>query len=162
MRKRFEQQMTQGTDQFHFIVDHQVVVKEKDTALSIPLAGRLSKRYTRAQGYKLKSISFDRGFYSGPAKKKMGSYFEEVVMPKPEKKNQDQVNEELQAPFERRRRKHSAVESNINELEHSGADKVRDKGLMGFKKYMAWSVVSYNLKRLGRLVLSRQYPMLNI
>jgi len=48
---------------------------------------------------------------------------------------------------------HNAVESNINELEHSGADKVRDKGLDGFKKYIAWSVVAYNLKRLGRIVM---------
>ena len=52
-------------------------------------------------------------------------------------------------------RKDSAVESNINELEHSGANRVPDKGLEGFKKYVAWSVLAYNLKRLGSMVIEQ-------
>lgn len=142
------------TDQFHFIVDHEVVIKQKDSALVLPLLGRLEQSYGGSD-YELKSISFDRGFYSGPAKKVLQSKIKEVVMPKPGKKSQQQTNEESQAPFENYRQRHSAVESNINELEHSGADKVRDKGIVGFTNYVAWSVVAYNLKRLGRIVLEQ-------
>lgn len=140
------------TDQFHFIVDHQVVIKQKDAALVHPLIERLENKFG-GEAYQFDSISFDRGFYSGPVKRILQDKFKLLIMPKPGKKNQQQMNEESQAPFAKYRRKHSAVESNINELEHSGADKVRDKGLQGFKNYMAWSVVAYNLKRLGRLVM---------
>ncbi|MFT6361023.1 MAG: hypothetical protein ACJAYJ_005268 [Saprospiraceae bacterium] len=48
------------------------------------------------------------------------------------------------------------MESNINELEQSGADKVPDKGIDGFKKYVGWSILAHNLKRLGRLVIERE------
>jgi len=143
------------TDQYHFIVDHEVVIKQKDNALALPLGLRLNKMFEDNE-YSLESISFDRGFYSGPVKKALQSYFKQVIMPKPGKKNQEETNEEMQQSYEKLRRKHSAVESNINELEHSGADKVRDKGLDGFKKYMGWSVIAYNLKRLGRIVMEEE------
>lgn len=143
------------TDQYHFIVDHEVVIKQKDNALVLPLALRLGKLFGDNQ-YNLESISFDRGFYSGPVKKVLQGQFKQVIMPKPGKKNHEEENEEMQKSYEKLRRKHSAVESNINELEHSGADKVRDKGLDGFKKYIAWSVVAHNLKRLGRIVMEHK------
>jgi len=142
------------TDQYNFIVDHEVIIKQTDSALALPLGLRLVELFGADQ-YSLESISFDRGFYSGPVKQVLQKHFQQVIMPKPGKKNHEQTNEETQKSFEKLRKKHSAVESNINELEHSGADKVRDKGLGGFKNYMAWSVVAYNLKRLGRVVMDQ-------
>jgi len=41
-------------------------------------------------------------------------------------------------------------------LEHSGLNKVPDKTLPGFKKYVGYGVLAYNLKRLGRLIIDRQ------
>ncbi|MEZ4885525.1 MAG: hypothetical protein R3E32_17970 [Chitinophagales bacterium] len=41
-------------------------------------------------------------------------------------------------------------------MEQGGLDKVADKGLDGFKKYVAWGVLAYNLKRLGRLCMEQQ------
>lgn len=142
------------TDQYHFIVDHEVAIGLTDKELPISLAKRLKQRF--AQGYILSSITFDRGFYSLLAKKALSSIFELVVMPKPGRKSAKQESEEAREGFVKKRRKHSAVESNINELEHSGADKVPDKGEAGFKRYVAWSVLSYNLKRLGQLVLQQE------
>ena len=98
---------------------------------------------------------FDRGFYSALAKKKLEEMFGLVVMPKPGKKTVGQQMEEETPAFVAKRRKHSAVESNINELEHSGANKVPDKGLRAFKRYVAWGVLAYNLKRLGNVVLQQ-------
>lgn len=142
------------TDQFHFIVDHQVLIKKTDKQLPIELAKRLKQQFT--SGYQLNSISFDRGFYSTLAKKFLSSIFELVVMPKPGKKTTKQQQEESHQTFVELRKKHSAVEANINELEHCGANKVPDKGLNGFKKYVAWSVLSYNLKRLGKIVIKQE------
>ena len=141
------------SDQFHFIVDHKVVIAQTDKALPIGLGNRLKKHF--ADGYSLGSISFDRGFYSALAKKKLEEMFGLVVMPKPGKKTVGQQMEEETPAFVAKRRKHSAVESNINELEHSGANKVPDKGLRAFKRYVAWGVLAYNLKRLGNVVLQQ-------
>jgi len=149
------------TDQYHFIVDHEVVIKKKDAALVIPLALRLEERFGTPE-YKLESISFDRGFFSGPAKKVLQGKFGQVVMPKPGNKSEKIENEEGQTRYIKLRQKHSAVESNINELECGGAGKVPDKGLDGFKDYVAWSVVAYNLKRLGRIVLAQQRQVVRL
>ena len=139
------------SDQFHFIVDHEVVIGQTDKGLAILLANRLEKRFT--EKYSLSSISFDRGFYSALAKKALADIFNQVVMPKAGKKTPKQEEEEGEENFVNKRRKHSAVESNINELEHSGVNKVPDKGLAAFKNYVAWGVLAYNLKRLGNIVL---------
>jgi hypothetical protein len=141
------------SDQYHFIVDHEVAVGLTDKELPILLSNRLAQRFK--EGYALESITFDRGFYSLLAKKALSKVFNQVVMPKPGKKSSKQALEEGEEIYVKKRRRHSAIESNINELEHSGANKVLDKGLPGFKKYVAWSVLAYNLKRLGNLVLQK-------
>ena len=88
--------------------------------------------------------------------KSLKKIFDRVVMPKPGKKTPNRALEESEADFTALRRGHSAVESNINELEQSGADKVPDKGIKGFKKYVGWSVLAHNLKRLGRIVIEEE------
>ncbi len=143
------------TDQFHFIVDHEVLIRQGDKAQPIPLAKRLKERFAQSEGYELNSISFDRGFFSGLAKKALQQDFEHVVMPRRGKKTPQQEEEENAKTFVALRKKHSAVESNINELEHSGANRVPDKGLGGFKKYVALGVLAYNFKRLGKLVMEQ-------
>ena len=140
-----------STDQFHFIVDHQVVIKQSDKALVIPLTNRLQQRF--AAQYVLWSISFDRGFYSLLACKHAQNIFTEVVMPKSGKKSIKQQEVESAKTFIQLRKEHSAVESNINELEYSGLNRVPDKGQKGFEDYVAWGVLAFNLKRLGKIVL---------
>ncbi|MFT6337329.1 MAG: hypothetical protein ACI86M_003276 [Saprospiraceae bacterium] len=41
---------------------------------------------------------------------------------------------------------HSAIESNINELKYGAENKVPDKELVGFKRYLGYGVLAYNLK----------------
>jgi len=53
------------------------------------------------------------------------------------------------------RNKHSAVESAINELEHCGVNKVPDRGEEGFKRYVAYGVLAFNLKKLGALLIEQ-------
>ncbi|MEL6629405.1 MAG: ISNCY family transposase, partial [Bacteroidota bacterium] len=143
------------TDQFGFIVDHKVLEKEVDSAQPIPLTNRLCKRFTNEDAYRLHSISFDRGFHSALAQKALEKHFEQVVMPRKGKKSTVQQQEEQAKTFVALRKAHSAVESNINELEHSGVNRVPDRGLNGFKKYVAMGVLAYNLKRLGAVVIEQ-------
>jgi len=55
--------------------------------------------------------------------------------------------------FKRAKRKHSAVESDINALEHHGLDKCPDYRIEGFKRYVTMSVVASNVHRLGNFLL---------
>lgn len=143
-----------ASDQFHFIVYHKVAVKEQDKDLVIPLGDEFQERFK--EKYKLYSISFDKGFWLKLNKEAMEKIFELVVMPKKGKPTIAEKELYQTDNYKTYRRKHSAVESNINELEQGGLDKVADKGLDGFKKYVGWGVLAYNLKRLGRLCMEQE------
>lgn len=142
-----------ATDQYNFIIDSHVAKKEVDKELAIGIGERISKNYAE---YYLGSLSYDKGFYSRAAKERLEKIFEVVIMPKPGKKSKKEAEEESEQNYIQLRKKHSAVESNINELRHAGADFVPDKGSDGFDDYIGWGVLAYNLKRLGKLILEQK------
>jgi len=135
-----------ASDQWGFIVEHQVVERQADVSLSIPLAERLLNRFGDDA---IESISFDKGFYKRENKELLKLYIPEVIMPKKGKKNQEERAEESGKTFQKLRHRHSAVESDINRLEHHGLDRCLDKGLKGFKRYCALGIVAANLHKPG-------------
>ncbi|TVM01406.1 MAG: ISNCY family transposase [Candidatus Brocadia sp. WS118] len=137
------------SDQWGFIVDHVVVEKQADVSLSIPLADRLLSRY--GEGV-IESISFDKGFYKKENKELLSLYIPAVIMPKKGKKNKAEQEEESSKTFKKLRHKHSAVESDINRLEHHGLDRCPDKGLKAFKRYCALGVLAANLHKMGNML----------
>lgn len=140
------------SDQWGFIVDSMVVEKQADVSLAIPLADRLLGCY--GEGV-IKGISFDKGFYKKENKELLGLYIPMVIMPKKGKKNKAEQEEESGKTFKKLRHKHSAVESDINRLEHHGLDRCPDKGLHGFKRYCAMGVLAANLHKLGNMLLEK-------
>lgn len=68
---------------------------------------------------------------------------------KKDNKPSAEAGEEHRPIFKKLRHKHSAVESNINELEHRGLDRCPDKGYNNFKRYVGLSVCAYNLRKIG-------------
>lgn len=140
-----------ATDQYHFILHHQVIAGKADVALTIPLADALLSRYDN-----IESLSLDKGFYSKENKELLSLYIPQLVMPKKGKLNAAEKQEESQKKFKKLRNHHSAVESNINQLEHNGLDKCPDKGLKNYKRYVSLGILSYNLHRLGKLLLAAQ------
>lgn len=140
------------TDQYQFILYHEVYEKQMDKQRTIAIGKAIAQEYSETM-YQLLSISFDRNFYSGPAKKELSKLFTEVILPKPGKKSQKQQAEESTETFVAKRRAHSAVEANISQLEQFGLDICRDKGIKGFKRYVAYGVLSYNLHKMGRLLM---------
>ena len=70
-------------------------------------------------------------------------------MPKKGKLNQKEQEQENESAFKKTRNQHSAIESNINELEHRGLDRCPDKGYAHFKRYVGLGVCAYNLHRIG-------------
>ena len=78
------------------------------------------------------------------------------MLPKKGKRSQAQLEHEQDPRFVRLRRRHSAVESAINALEHHGLDICPDHGIEGFKRYVALAVVGRNVHRLGAILLGQE------
>lgn len=141
-----------ATDQYNLILDHQVLENKVDKQMTIEIGQSIAQKYDEAF-YHLASISFDRNFYSGLAKKTLSKIYDTVILPKPGKKTQAQREEEAQEEFVQKRKAHSAVEANINQLEHHGLDKCPNKGMKRFKAYAALGVLAYNLHQMGKILL---------
>lgn len=105
----------------------------------IEVADRLLKKY------KVQSWSFDKGYWSTDNKELLSLVVPEVVLPKIGKKTEQEKEEESSKSFKRIRNQHSAIESNINELENRGLGRCPDSGYERFKKYIGLGITSYNL-----------------
>jgi len=138
------------TDQYGLILDHRVMENQTDSQIVIQTADRLLPIY------KIASWSFDKGYYHKDNKAYLKKEVAQVVMPKKGKRNKTETTEETTAAFKKLKNKHSAVESNINELEHCGLNRCPDKGYEAFKRYIAMGITAYNLKRIGRELLKQE------
>ena len=77
-------------------------------------------------------------------------------MPKRGKKNAAETERESGKKFVALRHQHSAVESEINSLEHHGLNRCLDVGLEGYQRYVGCGVMSYNLQVIGRELLRQK------
>ncbi len=168
-----------ATDQYQFILDHELMYdeqekkKKSDTDMTQSIGESIKEKFKDgmdeacsptsesadlkgALKYDLSSISYDRGFYSGPAKAVLEGIYGAVIMPKPGKKSLAVEQAESQVSFKLLKKKHSTIEANINYLEQHGADRCPDKGLDGMKRYVALGVLSCNLQQLGKLLMQQQ------
>lgn len=137
-----------ATDQFQFIIHHQVCEKQTDVTITKDIVTQLVAKFPNM----IHSISFDKGFYSKENKAFVEQLVPQTIMPKRGKCNKEEAAEEHQAQFKKLRNAHSAVESNINQLEHNGLGRCPDRGMKNFKRYTAMSVLSYNLHKLGEYI----------
>lgn len=138
------------TDQFNLIVDYHIMNHESDSGMVPGLAERI------LTDYQVKSWSFDKGFWNKANKELLSKVTGTLVLPKKGKCNKTEKEEEHKPKFIKFRNKHSAVESNINELEHRGLNRCPDKGYMHFKRYIGSAVCAYNLKKIGEHLISGQ------
>ena len=142
-----------ATDQHQLIQDYDEPVGEAEVDQSVPVADRLLGRYGAGA---IASLSFDKGFTRTEDRELLSLYVPTVVMPKRGKKNAAETERESEKKFVALRRAHSAVESEINSLEHHGLNRCLDVGLDGYRRYVGLGVMSYNLHVIGRELLARQ------
>jgi IS5 family transposase len=136
------------TDQYNLIVDYRIMDHQSDSEIVKTLAERLTSIST------IKSWSFDKGFWHKENKVLLKEHIKKVIMPKKGKCNKQEKDEESQRYFKLLRNKHSAVESNINELECRGLDRCPDRGYPNFKRYIGLAVGAYNLRRIGQELIA--------
>ncbi len=136
------------TDQYHLIIDYRILDHQSDSEIVQPLVERLTAIFD------ITSWSFDKGFWHKDNRALLEEHVEKVVMPKKGKCNRLEMEEESQRQFKLLRNRHSAIESNINELECRGLDRCPDKGYGNFKRYIGLAVGAYNLRRIGQELIA--------
>ena len=138
------------TDQYGFVLHHRVMEGEHDVDVAVPVVEAV------LEDFSVGSVSFDKGFHSPANQRKLAELVGRVVIPMKGKPCAARAEEESSAEFVRLRRAHSAVESTINGLGHTGLDRCPDRGICGFRRYVALGIIARNVKTLGAAVRARQ------
>lgn len=142
------------TDQYQFIVDYKVMEKQKDPSQVSSLCERIKNTFA---GKKVYSHSFDKGFWSKDNLTTLqDAAIEQAILPKKGRHTQEDKVRESGTTFKKLRNAHSAVESNINMLEHHGLNRCMDKGLPNYKRYVGLSILAYNLHILGNALKAKE------
>lgn len=135
------------TNQNQYIVDYKILEGEKDVSQVESLTERITEKYKDQQ---IDSHSFDKGYWSKENLSILqNSKIKNPILPKRGNHTKADREREGNKAFKKLRNKHSAVESNINMLEHHGLNRSRDKGMNGFKRCVGLSVLAYNLHIMG-------------
>jgi IS5 family transposase len=142
--------LTITTDQFDLIVDYQIMNEEQDRDILLAIADRVLSKY------KVYSWSFDKGYWRKDNKEILQLEVPKVIMPKLGRRTVQEEQEEQSRSFKKLKNKHSAIESNINELENRGLDRCPDRGINNYRKYIGLAISAYNLKKIGREILKQQ------
>lgn len=142
-----------SSDQFGLIVDYKVMSGGDEKAEVQPLVLRLHKQFGKDS---IRSLSTDKGFSSKENRKALEGLMDYVVLPKVGKLSLADIERESESKWRGLKHAHSAVESDINSLEHHGLDRCPDKGENGFHRYSGLGVLALNLHRIGKRLQSRQ------
>ena len=134
-------------DQYQFILHHEIMWTGSDVDFAVPLV-----EITKELFPDFCAVSFDRGFHSPANRARLDEVLVDDVLPKKGRLSKADREREQGETFVAMRRQHPAVESAINNLEHSGLDRVRSKGREGFARTVVLAVVALNVHRLGRVL----------
>jgi len=138
-------------DQFGFILHHLVMEQQTDDKVALDMTQGAKDRFENLSG-----CSFDKGFYTPDNKSQLANILDYIIMPKKGRLSAKDKQIEHSEEFIESRRKHSAVESSINALENHGLDRCLDRGVHGFKRYVALSVLARNIQILGHLLQQKE------
>jgi IS5 family transposase len=138
-------------DQHQFLLHHQVMEKQTDDQVAVSMVCDTKQRFSD-----LATCSFDKGFHSPENQEKLAELLDIVALPRKGKQSKKIQEIESSADFLKAKKKHSAVESAINGLDVHGLDRCPDRGLYGFKRYVALSIVGRNLQRLGVILIDQE------
>ena len=142
-------------DQHGFILNYRAMQHETDEQIAVLMVEQTKKKYPS-----LTSCSFDKGFHSPANQKDLLDHLDFVVLPKKGRLSKKDKEREYSEDFIKARYQHSAVESAINCLEIHGLDKCPDRGIHGFKRYVALAILARNIQQLGVKLRNNQLEIL--
>lgn len=140
-------------DAVGFIVEHRVLDRgQLEQEILIPMMTELQERLNN----KIRSASFDRGFYTRENREQLSSIVELACLPKKGKLSGADKERESHVEFRRTRKRHPGIESAIHALvAGNGLGRCRDRSEVGYKRYVALAVLGRNLHTLGRILLEK-------
>lgn len=142
-----------GSEKHGLILDYKVMEGGSESGETIPLVDRMFNNFGQDC---LQSLSTDKGFSSVKDRELLELFIEQVVMPKKGKRSVADLEREHGKKWGKLRYSHSAVESDINCLEHHGLNRCPDKGLSGYKRYVGLGILAYNLHKIGARLLENE------
>jgi hypothetical protein len=136
-----------------FIVHHALLPRDvQDVDVAVDQTRKLQQRL----GHRVKQISFDRGFHSPSNQEQLSGLVEHVCLPKPGAKQSVVQEAEASAEFFASRQRHPGVESAVGALQRGNdLERCRDRGELGFERYVALGVLGRNLHVLGKHVIAQ-------
>jgi hypothetical protein len=134
-------------DEHQFILHHQVMLQQADSEVAEAMVIAAKKNYPN-----LTSCSFDKGFHSPENQRTLPKHLTHVVLPRKGRLSKEAHAIEHSEEFIASRHQHSAVESGINALEVHGLDRCNDRGVPGFRRYVAMAALARNIHRLGDIL----------
>jgi len=145
------------TDQFDLILYHKIMDNEQDRDIVVKIADTMLNKYKH-----IGSMSFDRGHWTPENRALLELEIPRVILPKLGKLSAAEKEIEQSPAFKHLKNKHSAIESNINELEHRGLDRCPDRSYFHYATYIALGVCAYNLKKIGKKILENRLKELQV
>lgn len=141
-------------DSAGFIVhSHVMGIGITDEKVLVDVMQKLQKQYND----KIKSASFDKGFWSPENLIKLSKIVGIPCLPKKGKRSLVDAEREGSEDFGVARKRHPGVESAIHALmAGNGLDKCKDRGIDGYKRYVALGVLGRNLHTLGRVLIDQK------
>lgn len=139
-----------ATDQYSLIHDYKIMNGGDEAAEVIPLVDRLLEKYGEGS---ISSISSDKGFSKIANRAPLEKVIPLVVIPKKGKLSQKDKERQSSKEWKALANKHSAIESDINCLEHHGLNRCPDKGFHGYRRYVGLGILAYNLHKIGNHIL---------
>lgn len=133
-----------------FLLHHQVMDKQTDDKIAVAIIQETKNRFPEVS-----SCSFDKGFYSKKNKEELSKILDFVALPKKGKLSKQDKEIEYSEQFITSRKRHPAIESAINALEVHGLDRCLDRGIDGFRRYVAIAIVSRNVQKVGAFVKAK-------
>ena len=141
------------SDQYSLILHHKIMNQSVDRYETLDTVQSLFNTYGENN---FASLSFDKGFSCKEDRKLLELFIPIVIMPKKGRLTVEDKLREGTKKFKLLRKKHSAIESNINALEHHGLNRCPDKGFQGFKRYTALGVLAYNCHKIGNMLIQKE------
>lgn len=142
-------------DKDQFILHHRIMYKETDDKVAVAMAEETKRKYPN-----LRSVSYDRGFYSKANRERLNEILESFALPKKGKLSESDKVIQSNESYLQAKEKHSAVESAINALNHHGLDRCLDHGKIGLERYVALAIVARNTQRIGTILQKREHRLL--
>lgn len=139
-----------ATDQYSLIHDYKIMTGGDEAAEVIPLVERLLEKYGEGS---IASISSDKGFSKIANRAPLEKLIPLVVIPKKGKLSEKDKERQSTKEWKALANKHSAIESNINCLEHHGLNRCPDKGYNAYRRYTGLGILAYNLHKIGNHIL---------